>query len=306
MRQHLWNIVLAAGSGRRLAHLTGGAPKQFWSADAGPTLLENTLERTAPLAPRDRTVIVVDRTHAPYMRALPGVDLFDRVLYQPRDRGTAMGVLLGLTEVIRVEPDAIVMLSPSDHGVAKPHIFTEGIVAACREVRSRRAEIVIFGVVATRPDPDYGWITPVTEPGPSGLGRVAAFVEKPTREDAARLFASGAIWNTMVLVARASSLLELYNRLMPDVVDAFSKAFRCDPRDRQALLDARYEMLPCMDFSRDLLGRARHLMLYTWPEDMGWSDLGTPERLRGWHDRQDMRRHARRPARGIPAPQPVC
>jgi len=92
MSPTLWNIVLAAGAGRRLASVTGGIPKQFWSADGGPSLLEDTLARSAVLAPPERTVIVVDRSHRRFVHALPDVERVERVNYQPRDRGTARDV----------------------------------------------------------------------------------------------------------------------------------------------------------------------------------------------------------------------
>ena len=65
MAPQTWTVVLAAGSGRRLASLTGGVPKQFWSPDGQPSLLAQTLARLAPLAPPSRIVIVVDQTHRP-------------------------------------------------------------------------------------------------------------------------------------------------------------------------------------------------------------------------------------------------
>src|SRR6187431_331812 len=134
MRTTLWSIVLAAGAGRRLASVTGGVPKQFWSRYGGPTLLEDTLARIAPLASPDRTVIVVDQTHRTFVDQASALKAFERFLYQPCDKGTAAGVLLGLMPVIAKDPDAIVMLTPSDHGVADPALFVDEV---------RRAEHVV-------------------------------------------------------------------------------------------------------------------------------------------------------------------
>src|SRR6185503_15686864 len=99
MAGDVWNLVLAAGAGRRLASVTGGVPKQFWRRDGGPTLLEDTLTRTSPLASRARTVIVVDSTHAHFITG-SAAEAFERVVYQPTDRGTAAGVLFGLMNVL--------------------------------------------------------------------------------------------------------------------------------------------------------------------------------------------------------------
>ena len=285
MRTELWNIVLAAGAGRRLSSITGGIPKQFWGPDAGPTLLEETLRRSARLARPDRTVIVVDETHAPFVKALPALSDFDAILYQPCDRGTAAGVLLGLTAVAAARRDAMVLLMPSDHGVARPHLFAARIRQASREVKDEKADIVLFGVAPTDAEGDYGWIMPApgrTRDGES-LRPVAAFVEKPGAHIAGLLLESGAVWNTMILVARVSALLDLYRRHLPVLTAVFAGALNRHGEDRAAFLRAEYRTLPTCDFSRDLLGKAEGLFVQTWPTSMGWSDLGTPERLARWH-----------------------
>jgi mannose-1-phosphate guanylyltransferase len=298
MASNLWTIVLAAGKGTRLASVTGGVPKQFWNADGGPTLLEDTLERTARLSPPDRTVIVVDRSHGKFVRELPELDSFEHLLYQSGDRGTATGVLLGLTEVLAADAEASVLLVPSDHGIQEPDHFVNGIAAAGDRVGAGRHEVILFGVLPSTPERDYGWILPAGQAAVDGLVPVASFVEKPDAATATRLFESGAVWNTMVLVSRAATLLKLYCRHLPDVADAFIYSLRFNRPARQEFLRAQYEMLPSTDFSRDLLGHATRLFLQTWPAEMGWSDLGTPDRLARWCAHRPNDYSPARPLRG--------
>ena len=89
-----------------------------------------------------------------------------------------------------------------------------------------------------------------------------------------RLFDAGAVWNTMVLVARALTLLQLFRRHLPELSRAFEATH------------VRYDRLPRADFSRDLIARAGGLFVRTWPAEMGWSDLGTPDRLGRWRASQ--------------------
>lgn len=283
MGNKLWSIVLAAGAGRRLAGVTGGIPKQFWSVDGGRTLLEDTLNRSAPLAPPSQNVVVVDRAHAPYVAALPQLAQSNRVVYQPRDRGTAAGVLLGLMEVIGVAPNALVLLTPADHGVRRPHSFVAGVRRAALEVEAGRESVVLFGAAPTEAVGDYGWITPGAPcAGNNAFRPVTAFAEKPAPEVACRLLESGAVWNTMVLIARASALLGMYRRHLPALIDSFMPSLNLSVPARPAFLQAQYEQLPAADFSRDLLAHAGGLSVYTWPTALGWSDLGTPDRLARW------------------------
>lgn len=285
MLNSLWSVVLAAGNGRRLAPVTQGTPKQFWNPLGGRSLLEETLDRIAPLAPPTRTTVVVDRTHECYVSSARRPLLTNWLLYQPQDRGTAAGVLLALTPVLDRRPDAIVLLTPSDHAVRVPDRFRAGVLEAVAAILAGHVDVVLFGVEATQPITDYGWITPgqysrlvSTRP----LRPVAAFVEKPPVDVARRLLAAGAVWNTMVVVARVQAILDLYRTHLPRLLGVFAAYQRLPREQRKDFLTEQYASLTPADFSRDLLSVARGLALYTWPQSIGWSDLGTPDRFERW------------------------
>lgn len=284
----LWSIVLAAGQGRRLASLTGGIPKQFWAPPGQRTLLEQTLDRLQPVVPLTRTVTVIDRSQ----RALAAARLrssssesLGLLLDQPADRGTAAGVALGLSEVLAMSGDAIVVLTPSDHGIEDLTLFSRGLEQAVAAVRRDPRRVVLFGVEPEHPTGDYGWITAHGAPGERRprLRAVRQFVEKPDPERALSLLRTGAVWNTMMLVAHATALEALFARHLPLLWTVFATAQRREAGARAGLLSAHYDALPSADFSHDLMTPAAAcLSLYTWPASFGWSDLGTPERLEAW------------------------
>lgn len=280
MAPHTWAIVLAGGQGRRLARVTGGVPKQFWRVRGEATLLDHTLDRLAPFAPPERTVVVVDQTHEPYVRALERLNA--HVLYQPTDRGTAAGVLLAMLPILERDPEAVVVLSPADHAVADFCDFRSGVISAIRLVRRRRSGIVLFGAEPNGFDGSYGWIRPGRPSRPGWLRAVEGFVEKPGPELATELMRSHAVWNTMVLVASATSLLDLFAARQPALAAALVDAWHAPDTSRNSRLAAAYEQLGGFDFSRDVLTGAEGLTVYTWPASMGWSDLGTPDRLYAW------------------------
>jgi mannose-1-phosphate guanylyltransferase len=283
----LWSIVLAAGQGRRLASLTGGVPKQFWSPDGQRTLLEHTLDRLTPLVPLSRTATVIHRSQRTLAEArlkTSSRESLGLLLDQPLDRGTAAGVGLGLSAVVAADPDAIVVLTPSDHGVEDVAEFRRGLRRAADEIEARRETMVLFGVEASRADVDYGWITARRQPSaPHGWFRpVTGFVEKPSFVLAERLMAAGAVWNTMVMVSRATALLHLFERHLPAMFEVFARLRTLEDREQAAFLTSSYARLASADFSRDLVTPASGLALYTFPRWLGWSDLGTPQRLQAW------------------------
>lgn len=280
----LWTIVLAGGAGRRLSGVTNGVPKQFWRPHGGPSLLDTTLDRLASCAPPCRTAVVVDRSHINYVRTSARRWRGETVLYQPGDRGTAAGVLFGLMPVFNQADDAIIVLTPADHAVADAAAFRRGIEQAVAAVRSRSIGVVLFGVTPEAETTDYGWIMPGTSCPPlDGRFRVVAgFAEKPSQEDARDLFLRGALWNTMVLVARVDALLALYRRHLPALTEVLTRRHLTLDDGIGLSLDESYARLRPSDFSRDLLAAARGLAVYQWSNSIGWSDLGTPARLHAW------------------------
>jgi mannose-1-phosphate guanylyltransferase len=129
---------------------------------------------------------------------------------------------------------------------------------------------------------DYGWITPSRPVVPLELIDVSGFAEKPAAPDACRLFETGAVWNTMVLTARVRTLIDLYRRWLPGLYAVIAPAAGLTDLDRREYLREVYPTLVPYDFSHDLLSLGRGLSLIVWPSTVGWSDLGTPDRLLTW------------------------
>ena len=277
----LWSVVLAAGRGTRLSALTGGVPKQFWAPTGERSLLEETLERLAPLVEPNHIVTVVDQSHQRYVEAVAARVRVGDVIFQPADRGTAAGVLLATVTVWTCDPDAVVLITPSDHGFGNAEAFRAEVRVAAKHALAHPHHVILLGAQPQSAVGDYGWI--VTRAGTDpATSLVETFVEKPAADDARQLFAAGAIWNTMVVVARAEALIALYRQHLPDLACAFEGLRFVRPSERDAAVRRLYAHLPRFDFSRDLLSRAAGLRCLACPASMEWTDLGTPERLDEW------------------------
>ena len=281
-----WNIVLAAGEGRRLLPLTRALygtdlPKQFAAFDGGPTLLQRTIERISSLAPPERTVVVAAESHADLagrqLEPYPAVEL----IVQPTNLGTGPGAMLPLARVLARDPEAEVLIFPADHHVARPGQFLE----ACRNARATAAAadsgVALVGVPAERPDTDLGWIVPgdaLARAAP-GARSVLHFVEKPDEAAALNLLACGGLWNTLIVGGSADALWRLLERHLPRQAKIMAplRIFRTEPPTAW-LLRLLYRSLDPADSSRDVLQRAAGLGVVCMV-DSGWSDWGTPERL---------------------------
>ncbi len=282
----LWAIVLAAGDGTRLAAVTRSlhgreTPKQFAALTSDRTLLQMTMDRMAPVVPPHRTVVVVGEAQRALADAQLGEYAGVEVISQPRNVGTAVGVLLPLAHVLARDPEARVTVFPSDHHVRRRGPFLDAIRRATLAAEQAPGGVALVGAAAESAATDLGWIVRARPLGPAALhaSTVARFIEKPSEPTAMRLLQSGALWNTLVIAARARALWNLAQRQMPESAGAF-RHYRHAIGQRHAaeLLRDLYTRLPSSDLSRDVLERARDLAVVA-AIDAGWSDCGTPERL---------------------------
>ena len=282
---HIWVVILAAGEGKRVKGLTRDrlglpAPKQYSLIGSNSTPLEATLERAGRIAPPERIVAVVARQHRRWW-ATELASLSPRnVIVQPENRGTAAGILLPLLWVTGNDPDARLVILPSDHGVASEDTLHNAITNAIASVPRSNSEMVLLGVQPETPETGYGWIVPKPW-GESRLRPIACFREKPDPTTTAALFEQGALLNSFILIAGGRFLLDMFETSLPQLWRSFQPVFdgtRNGSRLEQDLARL-YDSVPTLDFSKDLLEQSTDsLWVHSVPE-CGWLDLGTPERL---------------------------
>lgn len=282
-------IVLAGGDGRRLEQfvrrLRGDAlPKQYVDFTGNGSLLEQTFRRAERLIAPRRLFTVVSRDHFVYpevwrqLADRPG----GRVVVQPENMDTAPGLLLPLVSVGREYGDATVAVFPSDHTIANDAAFMAQVGRACEAVERRPSRIVLLAVSPSGPEPDYGYVLP----GPrdsDGLCPVTRFVEKPGATRAAELIERGGLWNTFVMVFRASTLWECVREVAPVLEGAFRRlAVGGGTREE---VDEAYQRIQPLNFSsaflRRLPGLTRPALTVLPVDGAGWTDCGVEARLQG-------------------------
>jgi len=273
-----WAIVLAAGDGTRLAAVTRGpdgipVPKQFCSLGCGSSLLGLARDRARRLVAESRIVTVVSASHERWWRHELGAGALENVVVQPGNRGTAVGLLVPLLAILARDPGARVWVLPSDHWVGDEETLARGARAALARAERERRRVVVLGMAPDSADAQYGWIVPATA-DEAGFAGVRSFVEKPPPSKARRLRARGGLWNSFLLLARARTLLSLYEDRLPALLATIRRGVA--GRD----LAGVYAELPPLDFSKDVLQGSEARLVAMRVPPCGWSDLGTPERLR--------------------------
>lgn len=276
---HDWAIVLAGGSGTRLASMTRGAdgryvPKQYCSLRGGRSLLGDAVARAMRVISPERVLVVVAEEHRQFWEPELASHPQDNVIVQPSNRGTAPGVLLPLLAILERDVMAHVALFPSDHYVAQERLLVATVRRAMANSHREPGPIELLGIEPDCDEADYGWILPGGSRGDTLA--VDLFVEKPSAERAAELRNRGALWNSFLLVSRAISLIGVYQLELPDLLNRF---LMCQPHLEPRAARELYATLPTSDFSRDLLARAMPYLRTRVVPPCGWTDLGTPERV---------------------------
>jgi mannose-1-phosphate guanylyltransferase len=283
-----WAIVLAGGDGTRVRDLTRGpdgntVPKQYCSFGGDQSLLALALARARSVVGPDRVVIVVAEQHRPWWEAelgsVPGAFPAENVIVQPSNRGTAVGVLLGLARVVTRQGSlARVLVLPSDHFVGQEETLSRHLERGLLAAQQDPSRVVLLGMKPESLDTEYGWI--LSPASASGLARpVVEFVEKPDAASSQRLMERGALLNSFIFVARAATLLLLYRRVMPEILRRFLPRLSRPEAWARDVLRRLYRSLPSRDFSRELLQRCTDDLSVVPVPPCGWSDLGTPTRL---------------------------
>jgi mannose-1-phosphate guanylyltransferase len=282
---HNWALVLAAGEGSLLQALTMTAsgvavPKQFCSLGGGSSLLHTALRRAQAVAPPERTCTVVADHHRRWWQALPLDIPATNLILQPRNRGTANGILLPLLHIVHRDPDAAVLVLPSDHYVRNESVLAISLRRAMVELQCDSSHLILLGMAPDEPDPELGYVVGVGQDG-AGIRAVAEFVEKPSAATARALIARGAVWNSFIFAATGRTLLRAFEERCPDLVGEMRRIVSspAESATRAARLAGLYEELPELDFSRDILGRSPSLSRVLTVPACGWSDLGTPHRV---------------------------
>lgn len=288
-------IVLAGGAGQRLRpfiyKLRGNTlPKQYVNIIGSRSMLEHTFDRAEKLIPRERLLTVVSHQHHlnyPEVRRQLLSRPTGNVIVQPEDRGTLPGILLPLMHLYKRYPDSMVAVFPADHFILEQDLFMAYVGLAFQAVESNPSNLVLLAIEPDGPEPEYGYILPDGAAGdlaPMGFRNVQLFVEKPGSGAAEQLVVAGGLWNTMVMVFRVDTVLELVRKLAPRLYDSFQEIAKAiGSRKERCVVEGAYRNMKSMNFSEEVLealARTHPSCLSVLPvSEVLWSDWGSGDRV---------------------------
>ncbi|MBS2020045.1 MAG: mannose-1-phosphate guanylyltransferase [Deltaproteobacteria bacterium] len=271
----VYAVIMAGGAGTRFWPASRSLrPKQLLplAGSSDEPLLAATVRRLAPLVTEDRVLVVTgEHLAAATAKALPGVPP-SQILKEPAPRNTAPCIAWANATIARLDPEAIVMVLPSDHYITDEAEFRRVLDVALKTAATGRVTTV--GIVPTRPETGYGYIE-VGGAIDGGANEVARFVEKPDRARA-EAFVAGKkhLWNAGMFFFRVADMTKLVAQHLPALAEGVAKIdAAARSGDDAGVVKAVFPTLPSISIDHGVMEKAEGLAVV--PGSFGWNDVGS-------------------------------
>ncbi len=295
---------MAGGVGSRFWPMsTEEKPKQFLDVlGIGKSLLQQTVARFKTVAPAENILIVTSAKYKQLVAEQCPELLESNILLEPCMRNTAPCIAYAAYKIKGLNPDANIVVAPSDHLITNETEFIR-IIENGLDFTENNDALLTLGIQPHRPETGYGYIQSITNDelritssthigsegesyetmtGQSALSvveesplKVAAFKEKPNLETAKEYLAAGNyFWNSGIFLWSLKSILSSFESYVPELAAIFQKGEDFyNTEKEQAFID---EMFPtCTNISIDYAVMEKADNIFVQPADFGWSDLGT-------------------------------
>ncbi|MDR2472261.1 MAG: mannose-1-phosphate guanylyltransferase [Tannerella sp.] len=268
-------VIMGGGIGSRFWPFSRESyPKQFIDFfGTGRSLLQQTVDRFAKIIPPENIYIVTNKKYAALVKEqLP--QLADgQILLEPVRRNTAPCIAYAAYHIRAINPDAKIVVAPSDHLILKENEFLTAIGKGFEFIDSNDA-LLTLGIKPSRPETGYGYIQRSGNIDDS-FSKVKTFTEKPTLELAKVLMNSGEFyWNSGIFIWKASTILNAVKQFLPDISARFDLGLdKFNTPEEQSFIDTHYAYCENISIDYGIMENADNV--YMQCVDFGWADLGT-------------------------------
>ncbi|MCX6065494.1 MAG: mannose-1-phosphate guanylyltransferase [Chloroflexi bacterium] len=279
---HTYAVIMAGGGGTRLWPLSRKeSPKQLLPLIGEETLFQSTVQRLAGLFPPERILVVTLAEQAEEMQKQAPEIPVGNYLIEPTPRGTASVIGLAAAVIHKRDPQAMMIILPSDHFIRNRDLF-HYLVSAAVEV-AQTDYLVTLGITPTHPSTAYGYIqqgAPVAGNFRYPAYNVSRFTEKPDDESARKMLRTGDhSWNSGMFVWKTERILSEFRRQMPELSSALEKiAVKLDSPERDSVIESVWPDLATETIDYGVMEKAEKVAVLP-AGGLGWSDVGSWDSL---------------------------
>lgn len=270
---------MAGGVGARFWPMSRShTPKQFIDIlGDGESLIQKTYRRFQEICPKENIYIITNKAYAQLVKEqLDGIQ-DEQVVLEPARRNTAPCIAYATYKIKEKNPNAVMVVAPSDHLILKEDIFKDVIINGLNFVKEND-KLLTIGIRPSCPNTGYGYIQYNEERSYGNDGSiydVKIFTEKPELEVARQFVESGEfLWNAGIFMWSIKEIEKAFEKYLPEVNDLFKQGEGLyNTESEPTFIKATY--LVCKNISIDygVMEKADNVCVYA--ADFGWSDLGT-------------------------------
>lgn len=269
-------VLMAGGVGSRFWPVSRTKyPKQFRDLlGSGETLIQTTYRRLATLVPEENILILTNREYGSLVKnQLPTVS-DQQIVMEPVMRNTAPAVLLAALKIQKMNPEAVMVMAPSDHWIENEEAFFEDIKMGF-DACAKRDRIITLGIKPSFPNTGYGYIE-FEEEGEGPLKRVIKFTEKPDVQRAQQFLKKGNfLWNAGIFIWRVNFIVELFEEHLPALFGIFSRGVPAlNTSEESNFLRENYSKAEDISIDYGILEKEAD-SIFVILARFEWSDLGT-------------------------------
>lgn len=250
-------------------------PKQFLDIlGTGRTLLQQTFDRFIKIMPEENILIVTNKIYkALVIEQLPGIS-DQQVLLEPSRRNTAPCIAYALSKIGSKNPDANVVVAPSDHLILKEEAFLDQVMKGFA-FSEQNPSIVTLGIRPSRPDTGYGYIQYIQEDSELEVFKVKTFTEKPNADLAKSFLNSGEfLWNSGLFITTTKVMMHAFQKYLPEMHQVFLDGnANYYTETEESFLEQAYAQCTNISIDYGIIEKADNVFVI--PSEFGWSDLGT-------------------------------
>ena len=266
---------MAGGVGSRFWPVsTSSYPKQFHDMlGTGKTLIQKTFDRLNKFIPTENILILTnERYNDLVLEQLPQVSQ-EQVVLEPAMRNTAPCILYASLKIQKMNPNAVMIVAPSDHWIEDEKAF-ENDVKACFDKCESEDVLCTLGIQPTFPNTGFGYIE-FEKGSDQALKKVSQFREKPDYETAKEFLAQGNfLWNAGIFMWGVNTIVNAFKNYQPDQFDLFQNGISCyNTADEESFIKENYPKAENISIDYAILEQSKSI--YTLPATFDWNDLGT-------------------------------
>jgi len=280
MNEKNYCIIMAGGVGSRFWPLSRtNKPKQFLDVlGTGKSLIQQTFDRFKQLIPIPNIYIVTSKDYGEYVKEhLP--ELTDQqILKEPLRRNTAPCIAYACFKIKKQNPNANIVVAPSDHLILKEQEFLAVVKRSLEYVENNKM-LLTLGIKPSRIETGYGYIQIENDKSSivvnETIRKVKTFTEKPDYELAKVFYESGEFyWNSGIFFWSLSTILDSFDNLLPDISNSFKSIENTlNTDEEEGAIESTYTLCKNISIDYGVMEKAENVSVVC--SDFGWSDLGT-------------------------------